>query len=141
MVSGEGRDCCCQPEDVSEANVAEASNWPEALQMCPICWPVSLLDFQKRIAVIWPATLLVNSVPSSKGPTWTLGRAGVWVVNRVCDVLLADAAACAVPQKEKATTSINNAKHTNPVLLILFMVSSGLETARDQNRRVHLNRC
>src|SRR5258708_19261288 len=85
MVSGEGRDCCCQPEDVSEANVAEASNWPEALQMCPICWPVSLLDFQKRIAVIWPATLLVNSVPSSKGPTWTLGRAGVWVVNRVCD--------------------------------------------------------
>jgi hypothetical protein len=33
MLSGEGKDCCCQPEAVSEANVTEASNCPEALQI------------------------------------------------------------------------------------------------------------
>src|SRR5260370_705994 len=136
MANGEGRDCCCQPEAVSEANVAEASNCPEALQMCPTCWPVSLPDFQKRIAVIWPDTLLLNSVPSSCGPTWTFGRTGVWVVNSVCGVLVA----CADPQKKQATTSIDNTKHTNPLLLILIIASSELETAPGPEREPETGR-
>jgi hypothetical protein len=49
-------------------------------------------------------------------------------------VLLPDTAACAEPQKKEATTSINNAEHTHPVLLIFFIVSSGLETAPGPKR-------
>jgi len=65
MANGEARVCCCQPEAVSDANVADANNCPEALQMRPTCCPVSLVAFQKRIAVMYPGTLLLNSVPSS----------------------------------------------------------------------------
>jgi len=67
------------------------------------------------------------------GPSLEFRTAGTWEVNNVCGVLLPDTAAWTEPQKEDATTTINNAKHTNPALLILFIASSELETAPDRD--------
>ena len=55
--------CCCQPEAVSPVKVTEASCVPVLDQIRPVWVPDSLEAFQKRMAVIWPGTVLWKDIP------------------------------------------------------------------------------
>ena len=65
MVTGVEKYACCQPEAVSEANVADASLVPVELHRLPTWVPVLAVLFQNRTPVTVPPTSEVNFTPSS----------------------------------------------------------------------------
>ena len=67
----------CQPEAVSPANVASASNVPAADHRWPTCAPVFWVPLWKRMAVTNPLTSDRNFTPVSIGcPSVTAAFAG-----------------------------------------------------------------
>ena len=82
IATGTTSACSCHPDAVSVVKPTDASSCPLALQTLPVCGPGSPAAFQKRTAVIWPATSLITRSPSSKLPPLRL--AGTCVVSSRC---------------------------------------------------------
>src|SRR3954447_17461134 len=77
MATGVENVTCCQPDPVSDVNVAWASTAPVFEYSSPICVPLSMVEvFQNRTPFTWPATSERNLTPSVTAPSFLNGSVG-----------------------------------------------------------------